>query len=249
MPGMPLKHIVQEVHEALQQTIDDAQITEQHVAHWVIMVANRLKMQHISKRDSGAHLHVYSGVPLERNEKTSNPDQVGGRYYFKLPDQVFDFDGDGGIHYISYSPSDDDPRCPPRFTKTQMYRTTPSKAQRLYMNPYEEPTPRNPYFYRVHDHVYLLGLEGVNVEAIEVGIFSIIPPVTEVDMDAPIDFPEETIAILQRQVLDLGRFALMMPQEDINEGRNRLGDTNVPSNKISSVEDMRGEEGQSDNET
>lgn len=244
----PIRHIVDELRESLAQSIDDPRITKAQVAYWVVLIGNRLKMQHIAKRDSGAHLHVYAGLPLDKYGGTTNPNKVEGRWYFKLPAQIFDYDLDGGISYISYFPADDDPICPPRFTKTKVFRTTPAKAERLYWNPYERPSPKTPYFYRVDDHIYFLGLEQVNIDQIEVGLYSTLPPVTEIDLDAPLDFPEETLAILQRQVLDLGRFALMAPQDYINEGRNELGNANVPSNKLSSVEDMRNEEGQQSNE-
>lgn len=245
----PLRHIVDELHESLEQTIDDSKLTKTHVAYWVVMVSNRLKMQHIAKRDSGAHLHVFPEVPVETYSANMSPDEVKDRKYVMLPRQVYDYDRDKGIAYISYYVDDDIPECPPRFTEQKFYRTKPEKAARLFYNPYERPRPDHPFFYRVADHIYFLGIEKVPVKTVEVGLYSTIPPVTELDLDGPLDLPEELIAIMQRQVLDLGRFVLMMPQDLVNDGRNITGNANVPGNKISSVDDLKGQEGESENES
>lgn len=242
------RHIVDELHESLEQTIDDPKLTKSHVAYWVIMMGNRLKMQHISKRDSGAYLHIFPNVPVESHSANSE-DEVKGRKYILLPRQVYDYDLDKGVSYISYYLEDDIPECPPRFTHQTFYRTTPAKAARTYYNPYEAPRPSHPFFYRNSDHIYFLGLEKVPVKTVEIGIYSTIPPVTDINLDDPIDFPEELIAVLQRQVLDLGRFSMMLPQDLVNEGRNNLGNANVPEQKITSVNDISSEEGEQSNES
>ena len=57
-------------------------------------------------------------------------------------------------------------------------------------------------------------------------------------MDAELDFPDETLIILKRQVLDLGRFTLMLPQERVNDGADDTVNKGVPTNKLVSVNEL-----------
>ena len=70
-------------------------------------------------------------------------------------------------------------------------------------------------------------------------MYTTFKPITDpdLDMDQVFDFPEETLIILKRQVLDLGRFLLMMPQERINDGAT-IQSKQVPTNKITSVNEI-----------
>ena len=233
----PLRHIVDDVATDLNQLDDDRKITKAQVAYWVIVVANRLRSQHIGKRDSGAFLTTFDNVPIEIKDASSE-NEIKNRKFFILPKTIYDYDMDGGIEYISFCLDEDKPGCPPAFTNVTFSRTTPGKSRRLYYSPYEKPCPSNPYFYRVHDHIYLLGIECVDISSVEVGVYSAIDPVTKIDLDAPFDFPEELIITLKRQVLDLGRFALLIPQERVNDGSNDVGNQGVPTNKLVSVNEL-----------
>jgi hypothetical protein len=168
----------------------------------------------------------------------TNPNQIKNRKFFRLPGSIFDYDKDAGISYVAYYNDAAKPGCPPEWVKTTFSRTKPADAESLYMSKYEEPSPSNPYFYRVHEFVYLLGLECIPAKSIEVGLFLCIPPVTEIDLDAPFDFPEERIEVLKRRVLDLGRFSLLLPQERINDGAPDTAASQVPTGKLISVNDV-----------
>ena len=239
MSNTLLRFVVDDISKDLKQVSDDKKIEKSQVAYWVLMVANRLKSQHIEKRDSNQFLHTYVNVPIETVSASSNPNTVKGRKRIELPTYIYDFNKDKGIDYISYWIEDDaDCDLPPEFTDKTFTRTTQKKSTRLYMDDYEKPSPSNPYFYRSGSkYVYFLGLEKVNVQAVEIGIFSTFDPLTTIDLDAPFDFPEELINVLKRQVLDLGRFVLQIPEERRNDGISTTPSENVPTQKLISVND------------
>ena len=236
--GTLLRHIVDDIAVDLKQVLDDKNVQKSQIAYWVLLVGNRLKAQHIGKRDSGAFLTTFDNVPVQIKSVSKNPNEIKNRKFIILPKSIYDYDRDGGIEYISYCLDFEAPNCPPPFTNTTFTRTTPSKSRRLYFSKYETPSPSNPYFYRVHDHIYLLGIECVEIDSIEIGIYTTLDPITEIDLDAEFDFPEELLIILKRQVLDLGRFALLIPQERVNDGSDDVGQQGVPTNKIVSVNEL-----------
>lgn len=236
--GTVLRHIVDDIAKDLKQVFDDKIVQRSQIAYWVLMVGNRLKSQHIAKRDSGAFMHTFSKIPVLTYSSVSNPDQVNDRKYIILPKSIYDYNKDGGIEYIAYYVEDDKPSCPPPFTRQTFTRTTPSTAQRLYYTEDEKPSPANPYFYRTGSHLYFLGIECVEAKYIEIGIYNTFDPLTTIDMDAELDFPDETLIILKRQVLDLGRFTLMLPQERVNDGADDTVNKGVPTNKLVSVNEL-----------
>jgi hypothetical protein len=236
--GTTLRTIVNDISKDLKQTFDDKEVLDIQIAHWVIMIGNRIRSQHIAKRDSGAFLSVFPNVPVQMFTSNAGRNQIKGRKYIEIPEVIYDYDKDGGIEYISYYLEDIEPGCPPPFTNQTFTRTTPSDVQRIYFSSYEKPTPKNPYFYRVGRYIYFLGVECANVKNVEIGIYAALKPVTdpELQLDEPFDFPEETLYILKRQVIDLGRFVLLMPQDKVNDGTNEQ--VNVPANKLTSVNEL-----------
>jgi len=240
MSATKLRTVVDDLMKDFNQLFDDKQLQKSQVAHWIIMFGNRLLSQHIAKRDSGAFLSIYSGIPIETSQSSNNPNLVKDRKHFLLPTCIFDYDQDGGVEYISYYVEDDQPTCPPPFTRQTFTRTTPGEVQRLYMSPYEKPSPTNPYWYRASQYIYLVGIECVNPKNIEVGIYSTLKPITDptIDLDQDFNFPEELLIILKRQVLDLGRFVMLMPEERVNDGIDTEGVKQVPTGKITSVNDL-----------
>lgn len=231
-----IRTVVYDILTDFHQIADDRDIQVSQVAHWVVMFGNRLKMQHIGKRDSGAFLSIFGEVPIEEFSSISNPNEMPGRKYIDLPASIFDYDKDGGIEYISYYVDFTDKNCPPPFTVQTFSRTTPSESRRLYMSGYEAPSPKNPYFYRVSNLVYFLGLECIKPKYVEIGLYSTLKPVTASDfnLDDEFDFPEELLIVLKKNVLDLGRFVMMIPKERTNDGSDSA-EQNAPINKLVSV--------------
>jgi hypothetical protein len=233
-----LRTVVDDLLKDFKQQFDDKRLQRAQVAHWIIMIGNRLLSQHISKRDSGAYLSIYAGVPIKVATANLNPNIIKGRKYIELPTCIFDYDKDGGVEYISYYMDKQEANCPPPFTRQTFTRTTPGDVQRIYMSEYEEPKAKNPYWYRAGNNIYLLGLECVNPKEIEIGIYSTLKPITDpnIDLDGPFPFPEELLIQLKRQVLDLGRFVMVIPEERVNDGVDTQKP--MPTNKITSVAEL-----------
>jgi len=85
--------------------------------------------------------------------------------------------------------------------------------------------------------VYFLGVERISLDSVEVGLFSTFDPTTPPNLDEEFNFPNELIPVLQRQVLDIGRFVLQIPAERINDANMDYGASNIPKTKLISVND------------
>lgn len=244
MESTLLRTVVDDISKDFKLITDDKNIQKTQIAHWVIMIGNRLLSQHISKRDSGAFLNIFGDVSILVSAETINPNVLKNRKYIELPTNIFDYDKDGGVEYITFYMDTQEVNCPAPFTWVTFTRTTPSELRRLYFSKDEEPSPKNPYWYRAGDNIYLLGIECVNPKKIEIGIYSTLKPITSasIDLDAPFNFPEELLIQLKRQVLDLGRFVMMIPEERVNDGADVKANQGIPTAKIVSVNEMEQDE-------
>lgn len=215
MAKVSYRYIAHDLLESFKQLNDDSEISLAQVVFWVNIIANRLRMQHIRKLPTGTHLTVFQNVPITV-EPNSN------RKFFTLPSSIYDYEHDLGIDYITYQDVTD---CcdEPAFTQVIFGRTTSKTSQRLYFDQHETPSAKNPYFYRVSDRIFLLGLECIEVpKGLEVGLYATID--TSIDgcnLDDEIDLSEELLTVLKYEVLNLGRFALIIPNERINEGADQ----------------------------
>lgn len=240
MESTILRTVVDDLAKDFKLITDDKNIQKSQIAHWVIMIGNRLLSQHISKRDSGAFLNIFGDIAILVSTTTDNPNILKNRKYIELPTNIFDFDKDGGVEYITFYMDTQEVGCPAPFTWVTFTRTTPSALRRLYFSKDEEPSPKNPYWYRAGNNIYLIGIECVNPKKIELGIYSTLEPITSasIDLDGPFNFPEELLIQLKRQVLDLGRFVMMIPEERVNDGADVKVNQGIPTAKIVSVNEM-----------
>ena len=126
-----LRHIVDDIAADIKQIADDKQIQKSQIGYYVLIAADRLKAQHIEKRDSGMFTHVFTGIPVQEVTTSVNPDLVAGRKHIVLPQSVYDYHKDKGIVYISYDVDED---CPPEFTNKTFTRTTQKASHILYYN-------------------------------------------------------------------------------------------------------------------
>jgi len=223
------RYVVNDLLQAFQQVEATSKITQAHVFFWVQTIANRLRKKSIEKNyGSGDLLNIFTGIPVLKQVASTNPNVVKGRKYFVLPRAIYDYRNEKGINYVSYEFSDDSIG----FTKIFFQPTAPSVSHRLYYSPYEKPSSRNPYFYRVHDNIYLLGVDDVTVKTVEVGLYSVLDSrINLINIDDTLDIDEEQISILRYEVLNLGRFALMMPQDRRNDG----ADTTITQGKPTAI--------------
>ena len=205
--GVTLRYIVYDILRDFKQRYANADISEYQMVYWVLVHADRLRKLHIEKRDSGEYIALHE-VPVV---------STGVRKYIVLPARIYDFDLDRGISFVTYTQRSGD--AVPIFTQVTFGRTTPAEAKRLSYREEEEPSPENPYFYRVGNNIYLLGVEDVPMEDVEVGIYSSLNPTSmSLDIDAYFDFPQDLVPILKRHVMDLGLFALNVPRDLTNDG-------------------------------
>lgn len=227
---------IDETLTTIKQTFDDRSVSRAQAAYCYIIAGNQLLAPHNIKRDSGAFVTAFDGIPL-KTAKSSDSTVIKDRKYIELPGLIFDFDKDNGIDYLAYI-SDGGPGCPPRFTKTKFTRTTPSESEWLFTHPNLKPSPSNPYYYRIGNIIYTLGVESVPVPALEGGFYMTIPPLQEIDIDAPFAFPMELMPVLKRQVIDLIRMNWFFPSERKNEGSDDPTQKAVPQ-KVISVNDQQ----------
>lgn len=231
-----LRHVIDDIAVTLKQTFDDKIIQRSQIAYWVLLVGNTLKAQHIDKRESGAFLSTFTNIPVLSSNTSVDRNLVKDRKYFILPATIYDFDNDQAIEYICYV-SNGGPHCPPPFAKQTFNRTSPKVAHRLYMTGYEKPSPANPYFYRIGQYIYCLGIENVDVKYLEIGLNTAFDPLTQIDIDQPFDFPDELMTILRKNVIDLAKYSYVFPQERVNDGEASTADKQLNVPKTVSVND------------
>ena len=207
----------------LKSKYDDANIILAHVIYWMQIYGDRLLMQHQQKKDNTTYVqnfHIPANmiIPDWRNEK-----------YFILPQDIFDYDADNGIEYITYYDG---------LRYIDFNRTTPGAVARLYYTEEERPAPDNPYFYRMkdlnkQDGIFLLGFECINVPDLDIGLRTTLTGMTLCNLDDPMPFPDELIVILQNQVLNIGKFITLTPQDRSNTGTAEVNDlTNATAKAI-----------------
>jgi hypothetical protein len=78
----------------------------------------------------------------------------------------------------------------------------------------ETPSPSNPFFYRISDRIYFLGVEQIDILEAEVGLKTAFQPVDNtLDIDTVFDFPQELLPQLKRELMAMGLFVLKTPKE------------------------------------
>ncbi|HHT9135890.1 MAG TPA: hypothetical protein ACFYEK_01455 [Candidatus Wunengus sp. YC60] len=206
----------------IKQTFADRSVSLAQVAYAYIVVGNKMLGQHIIKRDSGAFLTQFPDVPILLDAQTQ-------RKYIELPGLIFDFDKDDGIEYMAYESTGSKYELP-RFSRVKILRTTPAQSEWLMLHPNTAPSPKDPYFYRVNDRIYFLGIEKVPINFIEMGLYLTINPLQKIDIDAPFPFPSELLSDLKRQVMDLIRYSWFFKSDRKNTGADESNDgkTNIP---------------------
>jgi hypothetical protein len=226
-----IRMVVYDILRDLKQVFPDANITPFQVTYWVMIHGDRLKKLHIQKRDTGEFISLYSDVPVLKSA-------IKG-YYFVLPVNIYDIEMERGIEYITYPVNFD---SDPILASTVFSRTTPLGMRRLYMREGERPSPRNPYFYRIGADIMLIGVDSLVLPSVDIALKATLSPNDlNMDLDQEFAFPQDLLPTLKRQILDMGRFVMMIPEDLKNDGvDSRTG--KIPDNKIISVNDINNPE-------
>lgn len=233
---MTYRYVVYDIEKSLKKSFDDADITFNQILYWVMVVANKLRLQQTTITNTDLFTSTYCPVDVLTDDK--------GRKYIDLPAQIMDLPDNAGVVYISYNV--DTCSCKgPAFAQTFFEGVNLGEVQHLYLDKYTTPSAKTPYFYRVGDRVngvdvnriYLLGLECVNVSDVEIAIKTTLDPKTICDLDDNLPLPDELIQMLITEVLQLGRFVMMMPEEMINTGEDDTEMQNYRTPKVPSPQD------------
>lgn len=231
------RYVVYDLEKSLNSSFDDADFTFPQILYWVTVVANRLRVQHNSLTNSDLFTSTYYAVQVLTDEK--------GRKYIDLPTQIMDLPNNAGVVYITYNM--ETCKCDgPMFAQRFFEGVNVGAVQHLYLDEYTTPSVKNPYFYRIGhrvngvsvNRIYLLGVECINIEDVEIAIKSSIDPKMICDLDEEIPLPDERVQELINEVLKLGKYIMMMPVENINDGEDNSKFANQYSTRGATLSDL-----------
>lgn len=212
--------------DSLNKMTDDADIRLTHVLYWVQVVANKLRVDQFLKTDTGLFTSTFSNIQVQTDSN--------GKKYIDLPAQIMDLPNEEGVELLTYCAEHCNPH--PQSEVVFFEPTTLSKSPLLWMNEYTIPEPNRPYFYRVADksdgvsvnRLYLLGIECVIVDCVDIAIKCSIDPTSICDLDDELSLPDERVKELIDEVLAMGRFVMMIPEERVNQGSDETTPNQVP---------------------
>ena len=217
---MTYRVVANDIIKTFKSNFDDADLRLSQVVYWVMVVSNRISYSIIEKgKHGGKYLCTFDNVEVK--------DDAKGKKYIDLPAGVYDLQYESGIEYITYEM--EDAVCdPPTFTQVSFEPTTPSRASRLYMRPLEQPSPSQPFFYRVKDRLYFLGVENTPMDlGVEIGVYAGTDPSKICELDDEVPLGDEHIHTLIQEVLKLGSFLYQQPLERTNDGNDRKSEDNA----------------------
>lgn len=234
---MTYRYVIHDLQKSFNAAFDDADFTLNQILYWVMVVANRMRLQQTMATNTDLFTSTFSSVEVKTDSK--------GRKYIDLPVQIMDLPNNSGVIYITYN--EETCKCEgPTFAQVWFQGVNLGSVQHLYLDEYTKPDAKNPYFYRIGDHIdgvkvnriYLLGLECVPVKDVEIAVKATLDPKTLCNLDEDIPLPDELIQELMMQVLQLGRFVMMMPQESTNDGEDTSEvDPRLYANRSASLPD------------
>jgi hypothetical protein len=216
---MTYRYVIYDLDKSFNASFDDADFTLNQLMYWVMVVANRMRLQQTVATNTDLFTSTFSNVPVLTDIK--------GRKYIDLPAQIMDLPNNSGVIYITYN--EETCHCEgPSFAQVWFQGVNLGSVQHLYLDEYTKPSAKNPYFYRIGDRIdgvkvnriYLLGLECIDVVDLEIAIKATLDPKQVCSLDDEIPLPDEMIQDLMMQVLQLGRFVMLMPKENINDGED-----------------------------
>ena len=239
---MTYRYVVYDLQKNFNASFDDANFTFNQILYWVQVVANRLRAQEQGFNDSDLYTSTFSSVPVLTDSN--------GMSYIDLPVQIMDLPNNAGVVFVTYNV--ESCKCEgPTFAQVWFQSVNLGAVQHLYLDEYTKPSIKNPYFYRIGSHVdgaavnrlYLLGIECINVEDVSIAVKSSLDPTTVCNLDEQISLPDELIQELMMQVLQLGRFIMLMPNESVNDGQDGGElDTQIYANRAVNLPDASTQE-------
>jgi hypothetical protein len=229
-----IRNLVSSVDLQLKQTSSESTIPLTQIYLWATYFINKYMSFKYQTTESGSYLSIFPSVSVIKSNSNVVPNIIAGEKYSILPRNIYDFPDDRGIDYITYSRSEYPDNVDLGYIGTFM-RTSPSKAKRLYYSKYEKPSPANPYFYIHGNYVGYLGIKDLNISTVEMGLITTFDPFQDHDIDdnLPIlyDFGDE----IHKDMFEMGRFALLVPEDRIQDAASNINPEQVPQARAVSV--------------
>jgi len=216
---MTYRYVVYDLQKSFSASFDDADFTFNQILYWVLTVANRLRVQQNAITNSDLFTSTFSSVNVLTD--------ASGKKYIDLPTQIMDLQNNGAIVYITYNI--ESCKCDgPMFAQRWFQGVNLGSVQHLYMDEYTKPSLDSPYYYRIGHQIdgigvnrlYLLGIECAEILDVEIAIKSTLDPKMICNLDDNISLPDELIQELMMQVLQLGRYVMLVPDEIVNDGQD-----------------------------
>lgn len=227
-----LRFLVGSAQLQLKQLGDDRQIPLNQLYLWATYFVNKFIYLKAGMMDTGSYLTIFPEVEVKISSTTA-VNLIAGYKYSDLPREILDFDGDRGIKYINYQRGINPEGK--SFTTSGFMRISPEKAQRLYYSKYEKPSSSNPYFYRYGKYIGYIGIEDVAVNYLEAGLLTPFDPFVYHSIDDDIPVLDEFANEIQRLLLEMGRFDLLIPDDRINDGSAGKTSEFVPKSRLISL--------------
>lgn len=240
--------VVDDIMVTMGFTHDDRLRNKEAVLYNVKIAVDKLKKQILAKGDAigdhrrGSEMVSTYIVEVNHNDAPDNSTTDWDYSYFDLPVSVFSLDHDSGVNFIRYLNNEIPCGCPPAISKAPFTGTTLASVSLMYGSAYQSPRPSRPYFARAKakvgdttkDRVYLFGVP-CDIKHLLVGLFAIVD-FDDVDPDQDTGLPNEMLETLKKMVIDLERWAVMMPQERLkNDGRDFEPNQQVRTERTMSV--------------
>jgi hypothetical protein len=200
----------------MKETRDDADLKRDVVTFWTQVEVNRLRGERFAKRtsQSGEYLSHFYGITVQND---------GVRKYVDMPSGILDIENDNGIHQVTYHLADYD-YCDYPYD-VPFEKTSPAKIWSLMAIPIRKPSPTKPFCARENSQLFLYGIEMINVTSIDMWLYTTVDTSHKLDLNETVELAEEQISILIARVLNLARFASLLP----NDKRNTGSDENTKS--------------------
>ena len=216
---MTYRYVVYDLQKSFSASFDDADFTFNQILYWVLTVANRIRVQQNAITNSDLFTSTFSSVPVLTD--------ANGKKYIDLPTQIMDLQNNGAIVYITYNI--ESCKCDgPMFAQRWFQGVNLGSVQHLYLDEYTKPSLDSPYYYRIGHQIdgvgvnrlYLLGIECAEILDVEIAIKSSLDPKLVCNLDDHISIPDELLQELMMQVLQLGRYVMIVPDEIVNDGQD-----------------------------
>ena len=211
--------------EKFKQLNDDSKISLSLAVFYLQIAANNIRYRHAKNLLTGSYLTIFDTV---------NVIKVANYSYITLPAAIMDLPNDTGINFIAYQLDDACDYLTVMFTRTEA-----SKAWRLHGNPYDVPSPKNPYFYRAGNKIYLLGLSCIDIDKLIVGLYLSVDINTVCNLDTVIPVDDQHAEYVLIEAEGLMRFGYAINPERMNDGTdmsermNRVSDAlKIPAGQM-----------------